>query len=339
MKSIVENFLPQFEKSDDCRLRSLVAVLRTEGIACKGSTLTLLSRSMRFNFFNSNSKGSYPVPILLGVDPHFFEKFISHSFLPLVHMYGFPEKDDFQYIASQIQAGHCVIITADRFDLLRLMVPSFQRFGNRHIPLHTLVVYGVDTDTHQLLLCETCSNFRKFFGFWVDADKIFPIRHSKCYDFEICGDMYSFSKDVATVKFIEFDKKQALLEQAKILCEDFSQSIPKLEEFCKQMKQVSYDETVMLRYYISLFKLLKITLCGMDPSGFFYRSTLDGLTTLLDSVAQREVVRQIQSEWYDLSRICRRMHGHPKDYENIILAWTKVTELGTQEYNLFKEFL
>ncbi|HJH62481.1 MAG TPA: BtrH N-terminal domain-containing protein [Firmicutes bacterium] len=339
MTSVIENLSFCFGKSDDRRLRSLDTALRAEGISLETKDAALLSRSMRFQLFNCNTTGSYEVPILVGVDQHFFEQFISHSALPMEHKYGLSEKDDFQYIVSQIQSGHCVIIAADRFDLLRLMAPSIKQFGNRHIPLHTLLVYGVDTDAQRLLICETCSNYKKFYRLWVDAKQLFSARHNKCYDFEIQGDMYSFSGDIAT-KDVEFDRKQAALDQISILCKDLTEALPRLQDFCEEMKRISDNDTVVQRYYIGLFGLLKITLCGMDTSGYFYRSTLDRIVApLMKNGMQLEMVRKIQKEWCDLSRVCKKIKGQPKDYQDIVQIWKKIEEIGRQEYSLLQQLM
>lgn len=325
--AIVSNkFVLKRDKNVDCRINCLVSALDLEGINYKPFEVLITSTALTFKFLDINP-GGRAINTVLGVNPDLMKQFSQNTGIEIVH-YAEKEDDvDFEIICNAIASNHCVMVNADRYELIRILHPRLKNRIpiNKHMTQHMFVIYGVDTIKKNFLICEPNSSIKKHHSFWVSSKALSKARHCKWLGYDIDNDIYVINS-ISNYKVK--NNEEYFMEQILSLKDSVSKSLPQIRNFISEFECVTHN-SVLGKYFVLQTKVLQMSLTGFDLSGCFYRELLrETISSFGDSmkVFENEII-DITKDWLALSSEIKNAN----DFYYAINVWKELIRIAEIE--------
>ena len=328
------------ENKADCRIKSFVVALASEGIYYTPSEILLDATALDFNFIDLNSKGT-SVYTLLGVSTDLYENFAKNTKINIEHYSNQSNEEDLELITNAISNGHCVMAMTDRYGLFRLLNPRIFRniSPNKHMTQHMIVIYGVDLKKKKYLVCEASSSLSKYHSVWIDIDKLNAVRKCEFLGVGINKDIYIIEE---TKDYKKPNQSEMVLLQIEKLRNNLTKSISKLLEFVLFFKQSCKKDNNLKRYLVLQSQVLAITIAGFDKSKYFYRGDfLKIFETVYTDSKKEEFILQIsdiKSKW---ANIAEKLINLSKglNYENVIEVGELIIIVAENELSFCESFI
>lgn len=323
---IVSNkFMLKRDKNVDCRINCLVSALDLEGIDYKPFQVLIASTALTFKFLDINPSGR-AINTVLGVNPDLMRQFSQNTGIEIVH-YTEKEDDDFEIICNSIASNHCVMVNADRYELIRILYPRLKHKIpiKKHMTQHMFVIYGVDTIKKNFLICEPNSSLKKYHSFWVSSKELSKARHCQWLGFDIDNDIYVIN---SISNYKAKTNEEYFIDQMLSLKDSVSNSLPKIRNFISEF-ECATPNSVLEKYFVLQTRVLQMSLTGFDLSGCFYRELLgETISSLRDSMKVFENdFFNITKKWLALSSKIKNAN----DFDSSINVWKELIRIGEME--------
>lgn len=340
MKLTIDKSQLNRKSKADCRVKSFIIALAMEGLCYTPSEILLDANAFDFAFVNINPDGT-AIHTLLGVSSDLFEKFSENTGINISHYSDRDDAEDLEIIYNAIRNGHCVIAVTDRYGLFRLLNPKIFRniSANKHMTQHMIVIYGVDLEKKQFLICEASSAIKKFHSVWIDIDKLNAVRECEFLGLGIKKDIYIIEN---TNGYIKPNFNEMLLLQINKLKNALSDNIPRLREFVSFFENNDKMNHTLERYLILQSQVLAVTVGGFDKSQYFYRGDfLEIFSSIYAGKKRDDFILQlfnIKNKWKNIvEQLINLSKG--LDSEDIIKVWKQIILVAENEFSFCENFI
>lgn len=324
----------------DCRIKSFAVALAMEGLYYTPSEILLDATALDFDFININPDG-IAINALLGESSDLFEKFTENTGVNIAHYRGKDDNEDLEIICNAIRNGHCVMAMTDRYGLFRLLNPKIFRdiSPNKHMTQHMIVIYGVDLEKKQFLICEVSSGIKKYHQIWIDIAKLNTVRKCDFLSVGINKDIYIIEN---TKGYIKPKPNRMLLLQINKLKSALSDNISKLYEFISFFENNYKLNNTLERYLLLQSQVLTITVGGFDKSQYFYRGNfLEIVNSVYIGDGKDEFIFQlfeIKNKWKSIvEQLILLSKG--LNVGDVIKVWKSIISVAENEFSFCENFI